>query len=267
MSVASTLGTEHIVVLDVLEHHEWGDDEKRFRYCVGRADARSRGKNGGVWYNHDDLTDCEREILYAMACTNNMIHKHTRKYNAYRANEKNKLHTHHDRYKPVEIPHAVKYARTHRAIKSPAKSPIKPPSEPSSKPPSEPTTTICAVGDKVRAKDYEGFWYDAHVVDLRGEDVKVHFHGWNKRFDEWIAPKEQRLWKEPPPPSPPPPLSPSPLSSSNYKSFFWDLNNSDSSDDEEIVILEATEPIHSTATTDTTEKPMPIPLAHSVITT
>jgi len=42
----------------------------------------------------------------------------------------------------------------------------------------------------VQARSLEGMWYDAVVVGRRGEDneeVKVHFNGWNKRYDEWIT--------------------------------------------------------------------------------
>ena len=49
----------------------------------------------------------------------------------------------------------------------------------------------CTVGDDVVARDHVGKWYDARVVDVRGEGaerkIKVHFSGWSRRFDEWVG--------------------------------------------------------------------------------
>ena len=53
------------------------------------------------------------------------------------------------------------------------------------------------VGERLQACDSHGTWYDAKVVDVRGlgssRDVKVHFHGWSKRHDEWLGATSGRL--------------------------------------------------------------------------
>ena len=45
--------------------------------------------------------------------------------------------------------------------------------------------------ETVEAKDRCGIWYRAKIVAVRGEgdgrEVKAHFLGWAKRFDEWFA--------------------------------------------------------------------------------
>jgi len=42
------------------------------------------------------------------------------------------------------------------------------------------------VGDAVDAKDSEGRWFDARVVEIEHEKVKVHFNGWSSRWDFWF---------------------------------------------------------------------------------
>ena len=45
------------------------------------------------------------------------------------------------------------------------------------------------VGDRLWARDRLGYWYEARVVQVRGEqnqDVKVHFMGWCASHDEWV---------------------------------------------------------------------------------
>ena len=46
--------------------------------------------------------------------------------------------------------------------------------------------------ETVEAKDRCGIWYRAKIVAVRGEgdgrEVKAHFLGWAKRFDEWLLP-------------------------------------------------------------------------------
>jgi len=54
------------------------------------------------------------------------------------------------------------------------------------------------VGDWLRAKDRIGVWCDAKVVKVRSghaavRELRVHFHQWNSRFDEWIRVGEGRL--------------------------------------------------------------------------
>ena len=52
------------------------------------------------------------------------------------------------------------------------------------------------VGDLVEARDSCGQWYEARVMRVRGEDAKrewkVHFKGWNARYDEWVAAERLR---------------------------------------------------------------------------
>ena len=47
------------------------------------------------------------------------------------------------------------------------------------------------LGDPIQACDRYGQWYNAKVVDERGEGanrkIKVHFPGWSKRQDEWAG--------------------------------------------------------------------------------
>ena len=53
------------------------------------------------------------------------------------------------------------------------------------------------VGNRLKARDRVGDWYEAKVVDWRGEtgaiELKIHFNKWNSRFDEWIALGDGRL--------------------------------------------------------------------------
>ena len=41
------------------------------------------------------------------------------------------------------------------------------------------------------ACDPQGYWYDACVVAERNtgdsREIKVHYAGWNKRYDEWLV--------------------------------------------------------------------------------
>jgi hypothetical protein len=54
------------------------------------------------------------------------------------------------------------------------------------------------VGDQLVAEDSKGIWADAKVVGVRGGDgaqreLRVHFIGWNARYDEWIPTTDGRL--------------------------------------------------------------------------
>ena len=55
---------------------------------------------------------------------------------------------------------------------------------------SEEAATWC-VGERCRAQDRHGGWYDATLVESRGEgealEFLVHFQGFNKRQREWIS--------------------------------------------------------------------------------
>ena len=54
-----------------------------------------------------------------------------------------------------------------------------------------------SLGAWLQACDRVGAWYEAKIVGQRGEDdareVKVHFHGFAGRFDEWIAATSNKL--------------------------------------------------------------------------
>ena len=54
-----------------------------------------------------------------------------------------------------------------------------------------------SVGTLLQAKDRIGQWLDAKVVAERGDgdvrEVKVHFHGYAKTYDEWIEASGSRL--------------------------------------------------------------------------
>ena len=54
-----------------------------------------------------------------------------------------------------------------------------------------------SVGARLQARDRVGKWYEATIIDQRGEDdlreVKVHFMGFSKRYDEWIKLSENKL--------------------------------------------------------------------------
>jgi hypothetical protein len=56
------------------------------------------------------------------------------------------------------------------------------------------------VGQWVQANDNLSGWYDAKVIDERGEgterEVLVHYNGWKKRFDQWILATSQRILGE-----------------------------------------------------------------------
>ena len=55
------------------------------------------------------------------------------------------------------------------------------------------------VGDKVDAQDFDKKWYEARVVAVgthkaNGQKcVKVHYHGWTERWDEWHEASSPRL--------------------------------------------------------------------------
>jgi hypothetical protein len=42
------------------------------------------------------------------------------------------------------------------------------------------------VGDYVQALDREGIWYGARVVEVRPGGWKVHYPGWDPKWDEWV---------------------------------------------------------------------------------
>ena len=50
-----------------------------------------------------------------------------------------------------------------------------------------------AIGTLIEAKDEEMLWYPAHVADVAGREVRVHFDGWEDQWDEWIPKNSNRL--------------------------------------------------------------------------
>jgi len=52
-------------------------------------------------------------------------------------------------------------------------------------------------GSKLEALDVAGTWYEAKVVDERGEgaarELLVHYNGWKARYDEWVGAGSGRL--------------------------------------------------------------------------
>jgi hypothetical protein len=51
-----------------------------------------------------------------------------------------------------------------------------------------------------QVRDAKGHWYDAKVVDERGEgqerELRIHWHGWNAKYDEWIQATSDRILDE-----------------------------------------------------------------------
>lgn len=43
------------------------------------------------------------------------------------------------------------------------------------------------VGDVVDAKDAQGNWYQAHLLKIDGDRVRVHYENWDSKWDEWIS--------------------------------------------------------------------------------
>ena len=56
------------------------------------------------------------------------------------------------------------------------------------------------VGDYLRAKDHQGKWYGARVIDVAQtkDKWKVHFPGWDAKWDEWLG--AERIQPIAPPP-------------------------------------------------------------------
>ena len=56
------------------------------------------------------------------------------------------------------------------------------------------------VGSRLEALDKVNVWCPASVVAIRGEgpsrELKVHYVGWTKRMDEWLAVADGRLRAE-----------------------------------------------------------------------
>lgn len=48
------------------------------------------------------------------------------------------------------------------------------------------------IGDYVEAKDQEDEWYGARVIDVKKGEWRVHFPGWEPKWDEWVGPERIR---------------------------------------------------------------------------
>lgn len=42
------------------------------------------------------------------------------------------------------------------------------------------------VGDLLEAQDFKGRWYTAEILEGKGERYKIHFNGWDSKWDEWV---------------------------------------------------------------------------------
>jgi len=40
------------------------------------------------------------------------------------------------------------------------------------------------IGNSIEVKEFDSNWYRAKIVDINENNVKVHFIGWNKRFNK-----------------------------------------------------------------------------------
>ena len=110
------------------------------------------------------------------------------------------------------------------------------------------------VGDALTAMDRVGMWGDARVVAVRGgaggaassssssallpessREYKVHFLGWNSRYDEWISTGLGRLRPKPtqPPPSAVDAIPASAAEQAVVRHRSFNLNNSDDSSDDD----------------------------------
>lgn len=53
------------------------------------------------------------------------------------------------------------------------------------------------IGDRLDAQDCDGRWFESVIVDERSNDtssaVKVHFRGWDRRWDVWLPRSCDRL--------------------------------------------------------------------------
>ena len=63
--------------------------------------------------------------------------------------------------------------------------------------PLETSSALWRVGSKLQALDCRNMWCDATVIDARGNgcdrEIKVHYMGWKKRWDEWVLSRSVRL--------------------------------------------------------------------------
>ena len=45
---------------------------------------------------------------------------------------------------------------------------------------------VLRCGTVLDCKDCSGIWLEGVVRDIRDDNVRIHYQGWNDRFDEWI---------------------------------------------------------------------------------
>ncbi len=69
----------------------------------------------------------------------------------------------------------------------------------------EPTTRLARVqgerpgprvGERLEVRA-EGEWWKARVLEVRGDQVKVRFYGWDASYDEWVGPRRVRAHQPP----------------------------------------------------------------------
>ena len=48
-------------------------------------------------------------------------------------------------------------------------------------------------GDRVDVMDVRGRWYGGIVREVEGEEVRVGYEGWSKKWDQWIEVRSERL--------------------------------------------------------------------------
>ena len=69
-------------------------------------------------------------------------------------------------------------------------------------------------GDYVAVKELrDSLFYKCKVVQVQKNQIKIHYQGWNKKYDEWVSLDSDRLSRNVesilPPPPPSQPLLPS----------------------------------------------------------
>src|SRR5207248_1308543 len=53
------------------------------------------------------------------------------------------------------------------------------------------------IGDFIEAKDFQGNWYVSQVLDRKPRSYRVHFCGWEDRWDEWVDTSRMRRVSRP----------------------------------------------------------------------
>jgi hypothetical protein len=59
----------------------------------------------------------------------------------------------------------------------------------------QPNISNLELGHNIEALDLNGKWYESIVVDVKNELVKLHYHGRNSHFDEWLPKDSIRIRK------------------------------------------------------------------------